>query len=177
MALVCSGYTETIPKQKHGAIWRECGMLNAVEYEPLQMTNRHCQTIGLLALLTLMACEPSSFKKAREAVAHDMRDPESSQFRAVSAGFDGAVCGEVNSKNAMGAYVGFRRFAWSDSLGAYVDDGEGLDGAEFWAKLCTPEGPDRTRLVAAAAKADSVERAQRTPEETARYVRKLIDGM
>jgi hypothetical protein len=143
----------------------------------LPMKKQHCQTIGLLAMLALTACEPSSFKQAREAVSHNMRDPESSQFRAVAAGYAGAVCGEVNAKNAMGAYVGFRRFAWSDSLGAYVDDGEGLDGAEFWAKLCTPEGADRERLVAAAAKADSIEQAQRTPEETARYVRKLIDGM
>jgi hypothetical protein len=47
--------------------------------------------------------------RAREAVAQTLIDPASAQFRNVESRSD-AVCGEVNGKNRMGAYVGFVRF-------------------------------------------------------------------
>ncbi len=46
---------------------------------------------------------------AKKLVAHDLKDPSSAQFRDVHK-TDQAVCGEVNGKNAYGAYVGFRHF-------------------------------------------------------------------
>lgn len=56
-------------------------------------------------------------KKAQEIVRGSMLDGESARFRNVarhSAAMNDAmpvsVCGEVNGKNAFGAYVGFRRF-------------------------------------------------------------------
>ena len=48
-----------------------------------------------------------------EKVAAQLRDPESAQFRNLH-GEKTATCGEVNGKNAFGAYVGFRRFVHSD---------------------------------------------------------------
>lgn len=49
-------------------------------------------------------------RQAKEAVAAVLIDPSSAQFRNVEIGHEGAVCGEVNGKNRMGAYVGFTRF-------------------------------------------------------------------
>lgn len=48
-------------------------------------------------------------KRAKAAAAQLLIDPTSAQFRNVAAG-DRAVCGEINGKNRMGAYVGFTRF-------------------------------------------------------------------
>ena len=46
-----------------------------------------------------------------EAVAAELRDPSSAQFRNIREGTETA-CGEVNAKNAFGAYTGFRQFAY-----------------------------------------------------------------
>lgn len=46
---------------------------------------------------------------ARELVSYGLRDPSSAQYRNVAARA-GAVCGEVNGKNAYGAYAGFKHF-------------------------------------------------------------------
>lgn len=62
--------------------------------------------------------------KARDAVTKNLRDPNSAQFR--NQDFyrkAGRVCGEINSKNAYGAYVGFKRFI-STSSGRYFIEGE-----------------------------------------------------
>jgi hypothetical protein len=56
-------------------------------------------------------------KRAKDRVAQLLIDPSSAQFRNVAAR-DEAVCGEINGKNRMGAYVGFSRF--------YVDVGKGF---------------------------------------------------
>ncbi|MBO9545783.1 hypothetical protein [Caulobacter sp.] len=47
--------------------------------------------------------------EAKKLVAASLRDPASAQFRDVKKS-DQAVCGEVDGKNAFGAYVGFRHF-------------------------------------------------------------------
>lgn|GEM_PF-3273393 len=39
-----------------------------------------------------------------------LTDPSSAQFRNERSKKDGWVCGEVNSKNTMGGYVGFKRY-------------------------------------------------------------------
>lgn len=46
---------------------------------------------------------------AKKLVTHDLKDPSSAQFRDVHK-TDQAVCGEVNGKNAYGAYAGFQHF-------------------------------------------------------------------
>lgn len=46
---------------------------------------------------------------ARTAVADQLKDPSSAQFKDVRR-VDDAVCGEVNGKNSFGAYSGFQRF-------------------------------------------------------------------
>lgn len=69
-------------------------------------------TIIIAALLA--GCESGEIKTAKEAVADRLRDPESAQFRSVKSGTApnglATVCGEVNGKNAYGAYSGYQRF-------------------------------------------------------------------
>jgi hypothetical protein len=73
------------------------------------------KTAALLVILLLAGCEfipgTAAYReaRARDAVTQALIDPSSAQFRNVDDR-DGAVCGEVNGKNRMGAYVGFVRF-------------------------------------------------------------------
>ena len=48
--------------------------------------------------------------RARQPVRDLMKDPDSTKFRAESLESDGWLCGELNSKNEYGAYVGFKKF-------------------------------------------------------------------
>lgn len=51
---------------------------------------------------------------AQQQVRAGLRDPGSAQFRSVRVvgqrPYERAVCGEVNAKNAFGAYTGFQGF-------------------------------------------------------------------
>lgn len=76
----------------------------------------------VLAALVLCGCsqaDPAAkqyqieFQKHLAAVKHQLKDGESARFDKLflSKQDDGtALCGEVNAKNAFGAYVGFSRF-------------------------------------------------------------------
>lgn len=74
----------------------------------------------LVCGLLLGGCDSSSknekfFTEAKEAVKATLKDPDSAQFmkmRRVSALVPGA-CGEVNSKNSFGGYVGYEPFIFS----------------------------------------------------------------
>jgi hypothetical protein len=65
-----------------------------------------------------LAAQPNSdlaqfISAAKASIAYDLFDPSAAQFRNLFVSERGAVrvlCGEVNGKNRMGAYVGFRRF-------------------------------------------------------------------
>lgn len=48
--------------------------------------------------------------RARRALEAELFDPFSARFRNVRAGRNGAICGQYNAKNRLGAYVGFRDF-------------------------------------------------------------------
>lgn len=58
------------------------------------------------------------------AIREALNDPESARFRNVILSPKGrAVCGEINAKNKMGGYVGFRRFiVAADQSGIEEDD-------------------------------------------------------
>lgn len=76
---------------------------------------------ALVGFLT-MACascggptpDEVAVQKVQDKVAYGLIDPSSAQFRDVFVR-DGWVCGQVNGKNRLGAYVGFKPF-----YGAYV---------------------------------------------------------
>lgn len=60
---------------------------------------------------------------AQTLITDRLKDPESARFRSVFTSPKMlAVCGEVNAKNSMGGYVGFRRFIVAqDKAGTEAD--------------------------------------------------------
>lgn len=67
---------------------------------------------------------PEMIKNKRGHAVQNLRDPASAQFRNEQLTRNGWLCGELNSKNAYGAYTGFKRFisrdygdAWIEGLG------------------------------------------------------------
>lgn len=76
--------------------------------------------IVLLMALTLAGCEG----EVEKAVRYHLRDPDSAKFRDVhSCGpSDSVVRGQVNGKNAFGAYDGFRDFYYADGAVEFPDD-------------------------------------------------------
>lgn len=57
------------------------------------------------------------FAKALEFARNKMRDPESVQFRNLVPGkLAGSVCGELNAKNGMGGYVGYKPFIANETF-------------------------------------------------------------
>ncbi|OFS72059.1 hypothetical protein HMPREF3173_16115 [Pseudomonas sp. HMSC08G10] len=70
--------------------------------------------LALVALvgLVLAGCGKSDIDRAREAVAAQLKDPASAQFRNERVvGDDRTVCGEVNGRNSAGGYAGFTSYA------------------------------------------------------------------
>lgn len=82
-----------------------------------------------MMLLGAAACNPL-VRDAKSAVQRQLRDPDSAQFRNVeSCGNSGTVRGEVNSRNALGGYVGFSRFVYAHGEVAFFDSNPALYGA------------------------------------------------
>jgi len=72
-------------------------------------------------MLALAACGKSAEQKQREDMAllnsqgekyvrEKVLEPAHAQFRNQFIGKGGAPCGEVNAKDAFGAYIGFQRY-------------------------------------------------------------------
>jgi hypothetical protein len=70
--------------------------------------------IAGLAATAIWYFADGQFIPARQAVAGEMIDPSAAQFRRLRR-VGNAVCGEVNSKNRYGAYVGFVEFVYEQS--------------------------------------------------------------
>jgi len=77
-----------------------------------------------------------------ERIRAGLRDPESARFRneSISTSRAGAtLCGQVNSKNALGGYEGFQRFI-SGQTPPLIEGTIGPDEMNRqWAKLCGRE--------------------------------------
>lgn len=56
---------------------------------------------------------PTISSEVEDTVAANLRDPSSAEFLDVIEGST-ATCGEVNGKNAFGAYVGFKPFVYEN---------------------------------------------------------------
>lgn len=77
--------------------------------------------------------EPTTLAKLLTAVSDQLRDPESSRFRRITVGNSStlkAICGEVNGKNAMGAYAGYSTFIFFTQTGAANVYALGTDDAK-----------------------------------------------
>ena len=102
-------------------------------------------------------------QKAKRSVSELLIDPITADFRNVVV-MKGAVCGEVNAKNKMGAFVGFSRFVVPiDSFVAQVEqefDFSDLIDAEAACRTSTGFSAC-SRALELAALRDSAERFQR----------------
>jgi hypothetical protein len=61
------------------------------------------------------------FPEKRAYVNNNLRDPASTQYRNERMTKSGWLCGELNSKNGNGGYVGFKRFMAGSSDDAYLE--------------------------------------------------------
>lgn len=76
-----------------------------------------------VACLAIAACSGGPVEQAKEAVAAELRDPQSAQFRNVKICPSGKiVAGDVNAKNAFGGYAGFEPFFYADGEVAFVSN-------------------------------------------------------
>ncbi|BFM75542.1 TPA: hypothetical protein ACSIRU_003761 [Acinetobacter baumannii] len=88
----------------------------------------------VLGLIGINGCSKVE-KESKEAVLSTLKDPDSAQFQNIKG-----YCGEVNSKNSYGGYVGFKRYVSIDG-GVLMEDSEGVEPETFaiiWEAHCTP---------------------------------------
>lgn len=95
------------------------------------------QIMAMLACVGLASCGPSPTEKAKELASYDLFDPTSAQFRGLNEVGKNCVSGEINAKNKMGAYIGFRPFLVDVETRhvAIAGDGEDLDATLANARL------------------------------------------
>jgi hypothetical protein len=65
-----------------------------------------------------------AFREKRALISNMLKDPASTQFRNEFMSGSGWLCGELNSKNSEGGYVGFKKFAVRSDKEIYLQ-GEG----------------------------------------------------
>lgn len=79
---------------------------------------------ALGAHLALTACDLGPIGRAKEAMRERMLDPDAAEFRDMQMCPEGKdrVMGQVNGKNAFGAYTGFKHFLYVDGRARLVED-------------------------------------------------------
>lgn len=108
--------------------------------------------IAMLCSMVSTSSFASEVSAAQSAIKNQMKDPDSTNFKSVReiTNSQGGrfVCGEVNSKNSYGGYVGFKTFAYQG--GRTVIDGSFStpDDYEFLA-LSGCAGPDAEKVALA----------------------------
>lgn len=100
----------------------------------------------IIALLILFSCisgddsvSNDDLKSNREVIAitsvkGQLKDADSAKFRNMNG-----MCGEVNSKNSFGAYIGYKRFIGTPDLTIIDGENPQVDQATFnevWKKMC-----------------------------------------
>ena len=94
--------------------------------------------MAAILAINLTACHPLE-DRASAALKDRLTDPLSLQLREVrrSETNNGAVCGEFNSKNRMGGYVGFKPFTVGpDDRLVMVEDDASLDDLSTFIEGC-----------------------------------------
>ena len=115
------------------------------------------------ALVALLAVGCDNRSEMEEAVAYDLVDPSSAQFREVRQTDDGTWCGQVNGKNRMGAYGGYMNFVaihTGDEFSVIiVNQNDGVVGEmrqRQFLKACRPKDFERVKeLEASIAEAEA----------------------
>lgn len=80
-------------------------------------------------------------ERGKDAVRARLKDPKSAEFKEVyfSRGKDNVpmTCGQVNSRNSFGGFVGFQHFVSAGSEGNTFLATEVDDFAKVWNRFCT----------------------------------------
>jgi hypothetical protein len=111
--------------------------------------NRTFAAALVVALVTSCSGKPKQIAAAEDAIRYQLIDPKSADFRNTFAAKSGVVCGEVNSKNRFGGYVGFREFYYDPAAqDAEIDPNESLsqDAREMFGNI-TEYVMDTTKFV------------------------------
>jgi len=76
-------------------------------------------------LLLVSGCDVpgTSQYAAHNSIRALLKDPDSAMFQDDRVITGGTVCGEVNAKNSLGGYIGFRPYIFSDGQ-SMIDQGE-----------------------------------------------------
>jgi hypothetical protein len=81
-----------------------------------------CAAVTLVGLAGCSKNAGGADAKRREPLMASLKDSESARFRNERIAKSGALCGEVNSKNSFGGYVGFKRFILAGQGASYLED-------------------------------------------------------
>ncbi|MEB0133776.1 hypothetical protein QN362_00355 [Actimicrobium sp. CCC2.4] len=104
--------------------------------------------IAVVAAIFISGCGKSDAQKENELNANlkmlgeryvkaKLKDPDSAEFRNQFIGKAGAPCGEVNSKNSFGGFVGFQRYiSVGTELTVLKADMPAGDFDTTWTKMC-----------------------------------------
>jgi hypothetical protein len=86
----------------------------------------------------LKLAEAALFKSAQDKVLYVMKDPESTRFRNLYSTNGTHVCGEFNSKNSNGGYVGFMRFVVTPEGHHFAKKNDSYEYFDYyyWDKFC-----------------------------------------
>lgn len=79
-------------------------------------------TVGAAVYASTKYDEWFEFPKRRAYVNKQLKDPASTIYRNEQLKKSGWLCGELNSKNSMGGYVGFKRYMAGSADDAYLEE-------------------------------------------------------
>ena len=89
------------------------------------------------------AADEALVDAAKDRLARRLTDPDSVKFRDVFISpRRGAVCGDINAKNRMGGYVGYRRFIVAPDKSGIEED-ESYFVEANWEARCKIDAVDR----------------------------------
>lgn len=94
--------------------------------------------------ISVSACGNKELQDVQEMVKAKLTDPESAQFRNVKASTEDYICGEVNSKNKFGGYVGFRSFAYDKENKQFIMEDEKGGDALYIKRVCAETNGKRS---------------------------------
>jgi hypothetical protein len=114
----------------------------------MNLANMIRLSAALVLALTLAACGKTAAEKQREEAAtqtslgekyvkEKILEPNQAQFRNQVVGKGGASCGEVNAKDAFGAYIGYQRYiSVARDLTLLAQDVSPAEFEQQWQQLC-----------------------------------------
>ena len=81
--------------------------------------------VTAISAVALVGCDMHRIDRGKELAARDLFDPRSAEFRDIVQSGP-YVCGQLNGKNRMGAYVGFTGFVTNTETGETLHEPPGL---------------------------------------------------